>query len=154
MEIFDLVRNTMNEALVINEEITIPAGNLEISAVRSSGPGGQNVNKVSTKIELRFDVDNCLVLDSAVKMRLILLPAVKLDSEGKIIVVSQKTRSQKGNLDDALEKLKKLILFALTPPKPRKTTKVPKGTKVKRLQGKRMRGETKKLRQWNEELEE
>jgi ribosome-associated protein len=120
-------------ALPINDRITLPAGCLTWAASRASGPGGQNVNKVSSKVELRFDLAGCDVIDFATKERLRALASGMLDSEGRILIVSQKTRDQPKNLDDAREKLKELVLRALVRPKKRRPTRPSHGAVARRL---------------------
>src|SRR3954468_10727803 len=123
----------MSSPLVINDKITLPGSDLEWTAVRSSGPGGQNVNKVASKIELSFDFENTVALTDPVKARLRVLAKNTLDGEGRVFIKSEKTRDQGKNLSDALAKLKDLILKAMVVPKTRKPTKVSKAQKAKRL---------------------
>src|SRR4051794_22779431 len=93
----------MLEPLVITVALTIPPGDLSWEATRSSGPGGQNVNKVASKVELRFDLPGTAALGPETKARLRALAANRLDAEGKLLIVSQLTRDQGRNLDDARE---------------------------------------------------
>lgn len=137
----------MNRSLEITPAIIIPADELEISAVRSSGPGGQNVNKVATCIELRFNPERSGLFSIPVLTRLISLAGNRIDSEGSILITSQRYREQYRNLDDALEKLKKMILQALKPPKPRKPTRPGKAAIEKRITRKKQTGEKKARRQ-------
>lgn len=134
------------EALVVNERVWIPAGDLMWTAVRSSGPGGQNVNKVASKVELRFDLAGTKALSHAVKGRLWALCKNRLDAEGRVLITSQRTRDQLQNLGDAREKLAALIEAALTPPKPRKATKPTYGSKLRRLENKRRESSKKQAR--------
>lgn len=127
----------MSDDLIITPNISIPETDLSWTAVRSSGPGGQNVNKVSTKIELRFDLEGTLALAPPVKQRLRVLARNRLDAEGRVMIESQATRVLVRNLDDAREKLAELIRQALVPPKPRRPTRPTKASKVRRLEGKR-----------------
>jgi ribosome-associated protein len=136
----------MSEPLEIKPGLTLPAADLAVAAVRSSGPGGQNVNKVASKIELRFDLAGTAALDGAVKERLRALTRNRLDAEGRILIVSQKTRDQQKNLEDAREKLKALVLEALTPPKPRRPTRPGRGAVERRLSEKREAAERKRRR--------
>jgi ribosome-associated protein len=136
----------MSSPLVINEKVTLPGSDLEWTAVRSSGPGGQNVNKVASKIELSFDVESTVALQDPVKVRLRQLAKNQLDAEGRVFIKSEKTRDQAKNLADAREKLKELILKALVVPKARKPTKVSKSQKVKRLSNKKKVGAKKATR--------
>ncbi len=132
--------------LPINSVITVPASCLTWSASRASGPGGQNVNKVSSKVELRFDIAACAVLDSGTKDRLRALASTMLDSEGRILLVSQKTRDQPKNLEDAREKLRDLIVRALVRPKRRRPTKPSRGAVARRLDEKSRASKKKKDR--------
>jgi ribosome-associated protein len=136
----------LNNAIIINENLTIPADQIEISAVRSSGPGGQNVNKVATCIELRFNPERCPQLSAPVINRLLALAGNRVDSENTIIITSQRYREQVRNLDDACDKLKKMILKALTPPKPRRPTRPTRASVERRIGKKKQTGEKKSQR--------
>jgi ribosome-associated protein len=114
---------------------------------RSSGPGGQNVNKVNSKVELRFDIQNSDLLSEDQKNILLVKLASKITSEGILSVVSQRDRSQLSNKEDAIEKLYLLIAKALTPVKPRKNTRPTKGSVERRLATKRIKAEIKQNRQ-------
>lgn len=136
----------MNRAIIINENLTITGDQLEVSAVRSSGPGGQNVNKVATCIELRFNPERCPQLSVQVVNRLLALAGKRIDSENTIIITSQKYREQSRNLDDACDKLKTLILKALIPPKPRRPTRPTRSSIEKRIGKKKQTSEKKSQR--------
>ena len=138
--------DAMTRPLAIDARITIPASELEWTAARASGPGGQNVNKVSSKVELRFDLARTAVLDDPTKARLREMAASRLDADGKIMVVSQRTRDQSRNLEDALERLRELILTALVRPKTRRATKPSRRAKAKRMDEKRRVGTKKRDR--------
>jgi ribosome-associated protein len=137
----------MSEPLVINERIIIPATCLTLSAVRSSGPGGQNVNKVSSKIELRFNPSEYGKFSVSVLKRLMTLAGNKIDKNGNIVIISQKFREQHRNIKDARNKLLRLILKALKPPKIRKPTKPSKASVEKRLLKKKKQSQKKSDRQ-------
>ncbi len=132
--------------LAINASITIPAAELTWTAARSGGPGGQNVNKVNSKIDLRFDLPSTTALSDFVKRRLTALASGRLDAEGRIIIVSSTFRSQSGNLDDARERLRELVIEALKVPKRRKKTKPSRGAQRRRLEAKSQNSQKKKLR--------
>lgn len=136
----------MRTILQVKPTLIIPESDLSWTAVRSSGPGGQNVNKVSSKVELRFDLEGCRVLRADVKERLRNLAKSKLDAEGKIVIVSQLTRDQSRNAEDAAEKLAELIRAALVVPKVRRPTKRTRGSTERRLSGKKIDGAKKAQR--------
>lgn len=136
----------MSTPLVINDKVTLPGHDLEWTAVRSSGPGGQNVNKVSSKIELSFDFESTVAMSEPAKARLRVIAKNSLDAEGRVLVTSQKTRDQAKNLADARDKLKELVAKALVIPKKRKPTKPTKGSKVRRLTAKKKVGAKKAAR--------
>jgi ribosome-associated protein len=124
----------------------IPAEDLSWTAVRSSGPGGQNVNKVATKVVLRFDLRNTTALTPRVKTRLRKLARGKLDAEGRVVISSQATRFRARNLEDARGKLAELIAAALVEPKQRRATKPSRAAKRRRLDDKRRTSEKKQGR--------
>jgi ribosome-associated protein len=124
------------EALPINSQLVIPARLLHWTAVRSSGPGGQNVNKVASKVDLRFDIAALEGMHPAAKARLYALCRNKLDADGHVVITSQRTRDQLQNLEDARDKLATLIKAALIAPRPRRPTKPTYGSKLRRLEGK------------------
>lgn len=134
------------DPLVIDDRLTVPAQLLTFSAVRASGAGGQNVNKVASKVELYFDLNACEVLSEPVRMRLAGLCRNRMDAEGRVRIVSQATRDQGRNLDDAREKLAELIRQALKVPRPRKPTKPTRSSKRRRVDEKRRDAHIKKLR--------
>lgn len=127
----------MSEPLVISDAVTIPGRDLAWVAVRASGPGGQNVNKVSSKIELRFDLASTTAFEPDVKARLHALVRTKLDAEGRVVLTSQKTRDQGRNLDDARAKLVALVRKALERPVVRRATKPTKSSQRRRIADKR-----------------
>ncbi|UJR82267.1 Hypothetical protein I5071_43320 [Sandaracinus amylolyticus] len=128
--------------------VVIPARELAWSAARASGPGGQNVNKVSSKVDLRFDLEGSIALAPEVKARVrAKAGASRLDADGRVVIVSQITRDQKRNLEDAREKLAALVRAAMVVPKKRKKTAPSRGAKERRLGEKKRRAETKRGRQ-------
>ena len=134
------------EPLTVNSRLVIPATEISFTAVRASGPGGQNVNKVSSKVELSFDAMGTPLLTPQEKERLRSLAGSALDTTGILHVASQLTRDQSRNLDDARAKLADLLRRALFVPKVRRKTKPTKGSQRRRLDGKRKDGEKKQAR--------
>ncbi len=126
--------------------LTVPKRELSWAAVRASGPGGQNVNKVSSKVELSFDFEASTVLTAAAKTRLRTLAKHRLDAEGRLVMVSQLTRNQPQNLADARERLAQLIAAALVVPKRRRPTRPSKAAKRARVSDKRAQAKKKQNR--------
>ncbi len=141
----------MSEPLVVNDRITIPAGDLTFTATRSSGPGGQNVNKVSSRVELRFDLEGTLALAAPTKTRLRTIAKSYLDGEGRIFIRSERTRDRLQNLADAREKLRLMIVEALVVPKKRRATKPTYGSTQRRLDGKSRHSDKKRARRSGDE---
>ncbi len=136
----------MGEELVINEKLKISGDRLIVSAVRSSGPGGQNVNKVATCIELRFNPTEWGQLTHAALQRLLTSVKNRIDAEGRIIITSQKYREQFKNLEDARFKLRDMIIKCLKAPKPRRPTKPTKSSVEDRIKKKKITSEKKQNR--------
>jgi ribosome-associated protein len=130
----------------ITRSIAIDEAELTEKFVRASGPGGQNVNKVSTAVELRFDAAGSPNLPPDVKARLVRLAGRRMTDEGVLVIDAQKFRSQERNREDARERLIELIRAATHVPKPRRPTKPTKGAKERRHEGKQRRAKVKKLR--------
>ena len=120
---------------------------VKISATKSSGPGGQNVNKVNTKVEVRFDINKSILLSDDEKLLVLNKLKNKINSVGELIIGSQSERTQLKNKEKAIEKLNLLIAKALKPEKKRKATKTPKSAIEKRLKDKKIKSEKKNLRQ-------
>jgi len=126
--------------------LRIHSGEIRFDFVRSSGPGGQNVNKVATAVQLRFDARGSHSLTPEVKHRLMRLAGNRLTRNGEIIIEASRFRSQQMNREDALERLARLVEKASVPPKPRHKTKPTRSAKLRRLETKRRRSATKQLR--------
>ena len=132
--------------LEINSDITIKTAEIRFDFVRSSGPGGQNVNKVASAAQLRFDIRNSTSIPDEIKPRLIKLAGKRVNSEGILLIDARTSRSQSQNRAEALERLKALILKARHKPKPRRKTRPTAASKEKRLRSKKIRGNLKRLR--------
>lgn len=137
--------------LEVNDKLDIPETCLRVMASRSSGPGGQNVNKLNTRITLVFDLPNCPTLTDEQKGRLLKKLSGYADKEGCLQVSSQRYRSQHANRADAEARLAGLIAHAIKPAVKRRKTTVPRAAIRKRLQIKRQRSETKRLRSSKED---
>jgi ribosome-associated protein len=131
-------------SIVVRAGVFVPADAITIRAVRSSGPGGQNVNKVASKVEMRVDIDRIAGLDADARARL--RAAGTTDADGRLLVTSQRTRDQHLNLEDAREKVRALVHRALERPRPRRRTRPTRGSVERRLEDKRRRSETKSSR--------
>ncbi len=129
----------MAEPIRISTGVQVPANAITWRAVRSSGPGGQNVNKVASKVELRVDLNAVSGLDDGGRARLEALTASRRDSRGRLLVTSQRTRDQARNLEDAREKVRRLVAQALVVPRTRRRTRPSAGAVRKRLRGERKR---------------
>ncbi|MBL8710587.1 MAG: aminoacyl-tRNA hydrolase [Rhodospirillaceae bacterium] len=132
--------------IVVTPRISLDESEIRESFIRASGPGGQNVNKVSSAVELRFDAKRSPNLPDGVRERLMKLAGRRLTLAGEIVITAQSHRSQEMNRADALEKLLDLIRAATIVPKARRKTKPTKSSQIKRVEGKTKRGAVKKLR--------
>ena len=131
--------------LRIARDLTIEENDLDISFVRASGPGGQNVNKLSTAAQLRFDTRR-LSLPADAQARLARLAGQRLTKDGVIVIHAQRFRTQERNRSDAIDRLVELLREAMTPPAPRRPTKPTFGSKQRRLEGKKRRSDIKAKR--------
>jgi ribosome-associated protein len=131
------------EPIVVRPGVVVPADALSFHAVRSGGPGGQNVNKVASKVELRVDLALVQGLDGGARARLRAACATQLDAEGRLLVTSQRTRDQRLNLEDARDKVRALVARALVRPRPRRATRPTRGSVQRRLSDKKHRSQTK-----------
>jgi ribosome-associated protein len=136
----------VNSALRINSQIAIPRNELRFSFVRSSGPGGQNVNKVASKAVLRWSVAASPSLPEEVRRRFLARHARRINDRGELVLSSQRYRDQGRNIEDCLEKLRSLILSVAKTPRPRKTTRPTKASREARLSQKRAAAEKKRRR--------
>jgi len=132
--------------LRINDHISIDENEIQESFIRSSGPGGQNVNKLATAVQLRFDVRHSPSLSHEVRARLERLAGRRLTRDGVLVITAQRYRTQERNRDDALTRLIELIRAAAVRPTPRRPTRPTLGSKVRRLEGKKRRAGIKALR--------
>jgi ribosome-associated protein len=130
----------------INAQIAIPRSELRFSFVRSSGPGGQNVNKVASKAVLRWAVARSGSIPDHVRARFVGKFRRRINDRGELVIASQRYRDQARNVEDCLNKLRELVLTAATLPKPRKKSKVPKAAREARLQQKRIAAAKKQQR--------
>ena len=130
----------------INDDIALDESELQERFVRASGPGGQNVNKVATAVQLRFDAGSSPSLPQAIRTKLLRLAGARATASGFIVITSDRFRSQSRNRADALERLTELILEAARPVKPRHATRPTRASKERRLDEKKRRGNIKVTR--------
>ncbi|MDH5506238.1 MAG: alternative ribosome rescue aminoacyl-tRNA hydrolase ArfB [Anaerolineae bacterium] len=131
----------------ITADIAIPEDELHLDFVRASGPGGQNVNRVASAVQLRFDAAESAHLPASVKARLKRLAGKRMTMQGVLVIEAKRYRSQERNRQDAIDRFTALVRRAAEPPKPRTATRPTRASRVQRLEGKRRRSATKRLRQ-------
>ena len=136
----------------ISPTFNIDERELQLDFVRASGPGGQNVNKVATAVQLRFDVMHSTLPEEA-KTRLMQLAGKRMSGEGILLLEAKRFRTQEQNREDSIQRFIELVQKALIPPKPRKRTKPTALSKTKRLKAKRIKADTKRLRKKSFDIE-
>src|SRR5512147_1980347 len=124
----------------VTKNISLDEGEIGLRFIRSSGPGGQNVNKVATSVQLRFDVGNTQSLPGDVRTRLIRLAGRRITQDGILLIEARQHRTQERNREDAIARLVELIRKATERPKPRKKTKPSLASKERRIESKKQRG--------------
>ena len=136
----------VSPAIVVDDTVRVPEGAMHVRAVRASGPGGQNVNKVATKVDVRVDLDAIEGLSAAARARLATLCRHRLDADGRLMVSSQAERNQARNLEDALDRVRTLVAAALREPRSRKASRPSAAARERRIESKKLRGALKRER--------
>jgi ribosome-associated protein len=134
------------DAIVVTDSVRVPATALTMRAVRASGPGGQNVNKVASKVDLRVELEAIEGLADSARQRLRALAAHRLDADGRLQITSQLTRDQPRNVEDAREKVRALVAAAMREPKRRRPSRPTAAARERRIESKKRRSTTKRLR--------
>ena len=142
----DIMQNVNDQLIVITPFIKIPVAELRFSFSRSSGPGGQNVNKVNSKVTLHWDVMQSTSLPEAVRQRFTTSFRNRINADGELVLYSQRYREQERNRADCLDKLRDLVVSVAAPPKTRRRTRPSRASRERRLREKHQRSETKSLR--------
>jgi len=132
--------------LVVNRRIRIPSSEFRFTFARSAGPGGQNVNKVNTKVTLHWPVDSSPSLPEDVRERFRSKYSRRINKNGELVIYSQRYRDQGRNVDDCLDKLREMLLDVATAPKKRKATRPSRASKERRLRDKKAKSQTKESR--------
>ena len=138
--------NAVGVDFVSAKSISISPDEVQFEFIKASGPGGQNVNKVATAVQLRFDVRNSKSLKPEIRERLLRLAGKRVNSSGELIIVARRFRTQQRNREDAMQRLLRLIEKASIPPKIRRKSRPSTSSKLKRLDDKKRRSDLKKLR--------
>ena len=134
------------DAIVVTDSVRVPERALTMRAVRASGPGGQNVNKVASKVDLRVDLEAIEGLTDPARDRLRALVGRRLDAEGRLQITSQVTRDQTRNLEDAREKVRTLVATAMLEPKRRRASRPTAAARQRRIESKKLRAVVKRSR--------
>jgi len=139
--------------IYVTASVVIPDSEIELAFVRAAGPGGQNVNKVASAVQLRYDLAGSTVLREPVKQRLRALAGRRVTDEGALLIIARNHRTQEGNRREAFDRLAELVRAALVEPKVRRATKPTRASKERRIEGKVKAGRNKSLRRkvrWEE----